>query len=367
MKNIHLFKSTLAIVFLFFIHIAVFAQNNKGKITFVDEAHDFGTIEEASGMAKYTFKFVNSSPDSIRLTSVRASCGCTTPYWKKDVLMPGDSGKIEVAYNPLNRPGKFNKTVTIRTTGQPSTKILRISGYVKPKPKSIEDEYATEIGGIRMKSKFINFGNITTEKPISKTVEFYNQSEDTINILDRFVSADFISVSKTPVMIPPKEAKEIEVTYMPKMRNELGFVNDPLTIFTDELENSNKALNVVATINEYFPPMTEEQLSQAPHIEFETMEYDFGHIDEGDQMTHVFQFTNTGKDSLNIRKTKTTCGCTISELSKMDYAAGESGEINVKFNSTGRRGTQIKRITLFTNDPTAPTQDLIIKAYVRDK
>lgn len=366
MKNIHLLKSTLAIVFLFFIHIAVYAQNNTAKITFLEDGHDFGTIDEASGTAQYTFKFINSGTDSVKLTSVRASCGCTTPFWEKDALMPGDTGKIEVAYNPLNRPGKFAKTITIRSTGEPETKILRISGYVEPKPKTIEDKFTTEIGGIRLKSKFINFGNITTEKPVSQLIEIYNQSEDTITILDRFVSADFIKATKLPVKIPPKKTAEIEINYLPKIRNDLGFMNDPLTLFTDELEQSNKGLNVIATINEYFPPMTEQELAKAPHIEFETLKYDFGHIDEGDKLSHNFKFTNTGKDTLNIRKTKTTCGCTISELKKMDFAPDETGEINVTFDASGRRGTQIKRITLFTNDPTAPSQDLIIKAYVRD-
>lgn len=367
MKNIHLFKSTPVIVFLFFFHIAVFAQNNSAKITFMEESHNFGTIEEVSGIAKHTFKFINSGSDSIKLTSVRASCGCTTPFWEKEALMPGDTGKVEVAYNPLNRPGKFAKTVTITTSGEPSTKLLRISGYVEPKPKSIEDEYNTALGGIRLKSKFINFGNITNEKPVSKLIELYNQSEDTITVLDRFVSADFIKVTKLPAIIPPKKSGEIEITYLPKIRADLGFMNDPLTFFTDEVEKSNKSLNVIATINEYFPPMTEEELAKAPHIEFETSEYDFGHLNEGDTVSHTFQFTNSGKEALKIRKTKTTCGCTVSELEKMEYAPGELGQIKIKFDSKGRRGTQIKRITVFSNDPTAPNQDLIIKAYVRDK
>jgi hypothetical protein len=366
MKNMPLLKIPLTIVFLFFIHITVYAQNNTAKITFIEESHDFGTIEEASGMAKHIFKFVNTGEDSIKLTSVRASCGCTTPYWVKSALMPGDTGNIEVAYNPLNRPGNFSKTVTIRTSGEPDTKILRISGYVEPQPETIEDQYSTEDGGIRLRSKFINFGNITTEKPVSKSLEIYNQSKDTIMILDRFVSADFIKVTRLPAVIPPKESTEIEITYLPKIKKDLGFMNDPLTLFTDELEKSNKSLNVIATLNEYFPPMTEDELAKAPHIDLETLEYDFGHINEGDTLSHAFQFTNTGKDTLNIRKTKTTCGCTISKLDKMDYGPGEMGEIKVTFNSKGRRGTQIKRITLFSNDPTAPTQDIIIKAYVRD-
>ena len=79
-----------------------------------------------------------------------------------------------------------------------------------------------------------------------------------------------------------------------------------------------------------------------------------------------FVFTNTGKENLNIRALKPNCGCTVSKLDKYDYAPGESGKISVEFNSTGRRGNQQKSIVVFSNDPSAPTQRLIIKARVED-
>lgn len=366
MKNILSLKCTVAIVFLLFFHIVVLAQGNTAKITFLESSHDFGTLEEAGGDALYTFKFVNEGSDSVRLTSVRAACGCTTPFWEKQALMPGDTGRIEVSYNPINRPGKFAKTITVRTSAEPEIKVLHITGYVNPMPKTIADEFPTELGGIRIKSRFINFGNLTTEKPATKAFEIFNQTDDTLTVLDRFVSADFIKVTKIPVAIPPKASAQIEISYLPKIRNDLGFMNDPLILFTDELEHSNKSLNVVATLNEYFPPMTEEELANAPHISFETLEYDFGHMNEGEKQTYTFEFTNTGKSDLNIRKTKSTCDCTVSELEKMDFAPNETGKIKVTYDSKGRRGTQIKRVTLFTNDPTAPTRDLILKAYVRD-
>ena len=367
MKNIPLLKSTTAIVFLFFFHIGLTAQNNAGKITFLNESHDFGKLEELGGEAKYDFKFVNTGSDSIKLLSVQASCGCTTPFWEKGVLMPGDTGKIEVAYNPFNRPGSFSKTVTVSSSGEPHTKILKIAGYVNPKPRTPKEDYPTEIGGIRLNSKFLNFGNITTEKAVTKSFEIYNQSDDSIRFLDRIIAENFIQLQFNPEILSPKEKGELLITYFPNVRNDLGFMNDHLTVFTDEVYNSQKSLNIIATILEYFPPMTAEELARAPHMEFETVEYDFGHINEGEVLSHSFEFTNTGKMDLNIRKTKSTCGCTVSKLEKMDYKGGESGGIAITFDSTGRNGTQIKRVTLFTNDPTAPARDLIVKAYVRGK
>jgi len=359
-------KSTLAIVFTFFLHNLLFAQSIPAKIAFSESQHDFGTIEEVDGSVKHTFEVYNISTDTLFLESVRASCGCTTPFWSKEGILPGDTGRIEVAYNPLNRPGKFDKSVTVKSSLQPTVKILKIEGYVNPKSLSVEENYPSEIGAIRFKSKFLNFGTITTKEAVTKTFDIYNQSKDTVRFLDRSVNGEFLRVKVLPTELAPNEKAEIVVTYAPKMRGDLGFLNDQLVMFTDEVAHSNKSLNVIATVLEYFPPMTEEELAKAPHIDFEEEDFDFGSIDQGDSLVHAFSFKNTGGSPLNIRKIKSSCDCTISEADKNDIAAGESGLITVIFDTKQRRGPQVKRVTLFTNDPTAPAKDLVIKAYVKE-
>ena len=112
--------------------------------------------------------------------------------------------------------------------------------------------------------------------------------------------------------------------------------------------------------------MTPQQLAQAPKMQFEETMFDFGNVKKNTTTGTEFIFTNSGKSPLNIRAVKPNCGCTVPKLEKYDFAPGESGSIKVEFNSTGRRGNQQKSIVIFSNDPTAPTQRLIIKAKVED-
>ena len=366
MKNIELGKSTLFFVLCFIINNLVFAQSIPPKIKFTENNYDFGRIKEADGEVKHTFFVENISEDTLFLQSVRASCGCTTPFWEKEGVLPGDSAKIVVAYNPFNRPGKFNKTITVKSSLPPTAKLLRISGYVEPKSVSIEDNYPTEMGGIRFKSKFLNFGTITTEKPVTKTFEIFNQSSDTITFSDKVVSGDFISVNVEPKVLYPKRGGAIKITYKPEVKNDLGFHNDQLVIFTDEENEPNKNLNLIATILEYFPPMSEKELAKQPKINFEEEEFDFESVQEGDSIVHAFVFENTGKKTLNIRQVKSSCDCLSTSIDKEDIKSGESALLKVAFDTKGRRGPQVKRVTLFTNDPTAPAKDIIIKAYVKE-
>ncbi|QTD38287.1 DUF1573 domain-containing protein [Polaribacter batillariae] len=84
-------------------------------------------------------------------------------------------------------------------------------------------------------------------------------------------------------------------------------------------------------------------------ITFEEKEYDFGTVNEGDIVEKVFKITNSGKTDLVITNAQSTCGCTVPVWPKAPIKPGETGEIQVKFNTTGKPNRQQKDITLTTN------------------
>ncbi len=334
------------------------------KFQFAEETFDFGDIKEEAGPVQHKFVFTNAGDVPLIIKGVRSSCGCTTPAWSKEPVPPGEKGFIVAKYNPRNRPGAFRKSLTITANTDPPTKVLYIKGMVERKQRTPADVYRHKIGALRFRYQALNMGRVTTEKPMTRSFDVYNEGDKPVTFLDKVVKPNHITVSFQPQIIPPKGTGKIIVTYNAKMKNDLGFVSDVLKIYTDEEQNNEKSLRVVASIEEYFPPMTAEQLAKAPRMKFESTEHDFGNIKKGSIVETTFSFTNTGKSILNIRKLKPNCGCTVSQMEKYDYAPGESGTIKVKFNSTGRRGSQQKSVVIFSNDPHAPTQRLIIKARV---
>ena len=82
---------------------------------------------------------------------------------------------------------------------------------------------------------------------------------------------------------------------------------------------------------------------------FDTTEHDFGTIKQGDKVTHDFKFTNTGESDLLISNAKGSCGCTVPEYPKEPIKPGESGNIKVSFNSTGKSGQTEKSVTIMVN------------------
>ncbi len=82
---------------------------------------------------------------------------------------------------------------------------------------------------------------------------------------------------------------------------------------------------------------------------FEEKRHDFGTVNEGDIVRHVYKFTNTGTVPLIINNAKSTCGCTVPEWPKDPIAPGKSGEISVRFDTKGKINQQGKPITIFAN------------------
>ena len=97
---------------------------------------------------------------------------------------------------------------------------------------------------------------------------------------------------------------------------------------------------------------------------FASDEYDFGKVKEGTQVTHEYEFTNTGKENLIINNAKGSCGCTVPQWPKEPIAPGKTGVIKVVFDSKSKSGPQSKRVTITAN--TNPPQSfLTIKGEVQ--
>lgn len=86
-----------------------------------------------------------------------------------------------------------------------------------------------------------------------------------------------------------------------------------------------------------------------PVIVFDNAKHDFGTINQGDKVEHIFKFTNTGKNDLYVMEVRPSCGCTAPEWTKSAIKKGKSGEIKIVFDSKGKSGETTKTIALLTN------------------
>lgn len=110
---------------------ATFAFASAQTISFNETTHDYGTI--AKGSDGHTFFTVTNTGDKpLIISRVQPACGCTTPEFSQDPIMPGKSAKIKVGYN-TQLENAFEKLIEVYSNDPANSRsVIYIKGFVSP-------------------------------------------------------------------------------------------------------------------------------------------------------------------------------------------------------------------------------------------
>lgn len=344
---------------------AAAAQQGK-PVTFREELFDFGTVAEEGGPVEHEFVFTNNSGRPIKILSVQASCGCTTPAWSQDPIAPGKTGFVKASYNPKGRPGYFNKTLSVTTDLEANPIVLQIKGQVGAAgPAEALNDFQASSGNWKLKNSSFNMGKVYHKDEWTvRDYQIVNAGSKAIAYHGKYVGPSYIKVDVTPKTLAPGAKGNVKVSYNGKMKGKYGFQSENIEIYTDDDLSPIKSFSVYATLEDYFPAMSLEELAKAPQIKLGTTELDFGRINQGSITTREIPVTNTGKKELQIKMLQGNCTCVTGNATKSTLKPGETTTLKVSFDPQGRNGTQQKALTVYSNDPQTPVVRIILAAYV---
>jgi hypothetical protein len=77
-----------------------------------------------------------------------------------------------------------------------------------------------------------------------------------------------------------------------------------------------------------------------------------------------FKYENVGNTPIHFKSVHASCGCTTAQTQNEQVAPGQKGEITATFNIGGRTGTQVKTVTVQSDDPERSTIVLTLKAVI---
>jgi hypothetical protein len=207
-------------LFLLLLTCSILTLQAQPKIKFDKKNHDFGEVI-VNTYPKTTFTFYNVGDKALILTNVKTSCGCTTPKWPRDSIMPGDSGKIQVVFNSrgyLNR--NFAKTIIVSYNkdngGTSQAEVLYIHGKVVP--KNIP-QYPLEID-----TTIVDFDLLKYGKKAEIELTLMNTGDSTIQIKEILPSCEnCMLVSIQPMTILPKQSAKMLISYLTKSHEPRSF------------------------------------------------------------------------------------------------------------------------------------------------
>ncbi|MBP3942758.1 DUF1573 domain-containing protein [Sphingobacteriaceae bacterium WQ 2009] len=101
-------------------------------IEFEEPIFNFNQVKEGEIVAHdYTFTNVGAVP--LILSKVNASCGCTTPDFSKNPILPGQKGVVKVSFNSDGQVGMQQKIITVASNASNAITTVQLKGEVLKK------------------------------------------------------------------------------------------------------------------------------------------------------------------------------------------------------------------------------------------
>lgn len=349
--------------------VCIFIQSSHSQVKPVSKLnwkvnkYDLGIVLEEQGVQEIEFNFTHTHDSLFQIKKVWTDCGCTTVNYTQEKLRVGESGFVRVAFDPSSGAGFFSRMIVVQGNLAGSQDTLFVEGTAVPFPENPKSSYPIQKNGLGFRLSKVNVGEVFTNEPKLKQVEFYNFSGTVLNQMDlEFKGPSYLKVKQVQKVIRPQERGILEIFYDGKAKGDIGFAEDQLSISWKGKQKID--LDLVANVFEYFEPFSKEKLNHVPQLWIENKEINLGTISAGQVQTNVVNLFNKGQETLEIRKIQGNCECLQIDLTKNSLAPGESVVMRIVFDPKGRYGIDQRNIYLFSNDPVNPVQLLVIKSKV---
>lgn len=345
-----------------------FAVGAQEQLVFDHTTWNFGEIAEQNGKVEHTFTFENRSSRPIVIVDVVSGCGCTTPSYSRKPILVGQGGEIKVAFDPMNRPGKFSKGVSVMTSISTKPVTLMLEGNVSPREKSVEELYPFDLGGgVRLAINFHSFAYVGRGERVSERIGWINTSGRDVALKLLPKQSSGMARVEAPAIMKAGEKGDIVISYeVAAESNRYGTLEDMFG-----LQVNGREASVIVTMNaiavDKFDRLTEDILQ--PSCELSKKIIKFGEIKQGKTVTNAsLSLVNNGESDLIIRAVEWNTNALNCSLKAGDRVkAGEQIAVKLTLDTSDcNHGVWVDRLRIITNDPARPMQTMRVTAIVVD-
>lgn len=334
-------KGLLLVVFVF----SFFSSFSQAVINFTKRAHDFGNIKEVNGPVSYDFEFTNTGNAPVIIKNVESSCGCTSPQWTKQPILPGKTGFVKATFDPKDRPGYFDKTITVFSNTKTPTLELKIKGSVEGKTRTVLDDYPYELAsGLRLPLE--NVSLMKAQKGSVKTISLgvYNNSGKKVAVSFSGVPSH-IQIGIEPQQIDVKGIAMIKASYNTALKGEYGLNMEKVLMTVD---GKKYELPVSVFIEE---DLSKVNPASAPDITADKKYYNFGQATAAQPVKFTYQLKNNGKAPMKIHRFYANDERVTVTVGKQELQPGESTTLIAETKKGAEPGKLSCVISVINNSP----------------
>ncbi|MDE5708573.1 MAG: DUF1573 domain-containing protein [Alistipes sp.] len=338
----------------------------QAQLSFEAPAWDFGSIRESDGRVSHTFTGVNRGSVPVVIVDVVTSCGCTIPEFSRKPVLPGDSARITVTYDPMNRPGAFSRELGVYTSERKKAASLTIRGSVVPREKSLEELYPVDAGGgLRLDGTLCAFTYVYQGGQRQMSLGYVNASDKVLRLELRPEHVSGLLSVDYPRQIGPGAQGEINFRYaIPAGTPRYGTLRDALAVRVDGRDSGT--VLVAHAIGADNPASVDK--SVAPQARPSALIVKFGSVKRSAPLQRrSFTFSNTGAGDLIVRAVENQGRVAVTLKPGDRIAPGGERTVELLLDPARQEyGVLTDQLLLITNDPARPMRRLRITAIIED-
>ncbi|GAY28720.1 DUF1573 domain-containing protein [Prevotella sp. MGM1] len=301
-----------------------------------------------------TFELRNKGIRKLKITEVKAGCGCTKVEYPTEDIPAGDKFTLRLTYDS-RQLGHFDKSVRIVSNGSKQPVYLNMKGVVVEDLKDYSASYPFAIGELLTDRNEIEFDDVNKgDNPVQ---EIYIMNAGTKVFTPNMMHLPpYLSAVVTPERLAPGRSGKIEVMLNSAKLHDFGLTQTSVYLarnIGEKISNDNE-ITVSAVLLPDFTGMTGAQRQYAPKMKLSAETLDIA-FDGKSKKTEEIVITNNGRTALKITSLQMfTSGLKVT-LGKREIAAGETTKLKITAQRDELKKLRSKpRVLMITNDPDKP-------------
>lgn len=304
---------------------------------------------------KVVFGYTNRGNQPLKITSVKASCGCIDVSYPTAEIPAGKGGEISMVYD-ANILGSFYKEVEVFTNASEEPAYLTIQGTVVVEAKDVGEDYPIDLGNVQIETNYLEFDDVHKgEHPVvemSLINKEHTAFRPELMHLPAYLSAQYI-----PENVPAGKKGIIRLTLDSDRLLQMGLNKTSVYLsryMGDKISDVNE-IQISAVLLPDFSKMTEEEMENAPKLHVSESMVEFAALTGKSKSSHTILVYNNGKSDLHFEQVQVFNEAVSVSLGNRVLKPGASTKLKVTVTPKYlKRAKGRPRVLLITNDPMQP-------------
>jgi len=338
---------------------AACSLSSLAQIEWLSTTYDFGSFREDGGPRQGQVQLVNRGSEPTAINRVKSTCGCTVAGYTEGLIAPGDTAAVWFTYNPLGRPGRFEKHIKVYTGTDNHLTSITILGTVIGSDASLSAKYPVEVGPMRISTTRIDLGKIPYGKARHEYISGYNRSDDSLSLAWTPTPLP-LSLGVSNKRVAPGDIFMLGFYLNTRDETTMGPVEYPVRVYPVATDTTTYTdILIAADIVPDISSLSNEELRRSPMLMVYPEVIDLGTLKSAGKPTRFeLRLRNEGESQLQIHRVfaRDAKALTIRQLPSRIDAGKEfvaSGELATRDMPAGPFAIEI---CVISSDPLHPTR-----------